>query len=134
MVRTFFTIGASFAFLGVAAGALGAHALRARLDPELLAAWETGARDGYYHAVALLVLALAMNRWPGSRWTTAGWLLVAGSVLFSGSLFTLALTGLRWPGAITPIGGACLLLGWLAVVAAAWRNIDGPAQRRRGAG
>jgi uncharacterized membrane protein YgdD (TMEM256/DUF423 family) len=58
-------------------------------------------------------------------WTTSGWLFVAGSLLFSGSLFMLALTGVRWLGAITPIGGVCLLLGWLAAVAAAWRNVAG---------
>ncbi len=127
MSRTFFTVGASFALLSVGAGALGAHAMRDRLAPDLLAAWETGARYGLYHGMALLVLALAMSRWPGSLWTTSGWLFVAGSLLFSGSLFTLTLTGVRWLGAITPIGGACLLLGWLAAVAAAWRNVTGPA-------
>lgn len=113
--------------LGVAAGAFGAHVMKERVVPELLAAWETGARYGLYHAIALLVLALAMNRWPGSLWAASAWLFVAGSFLFSGSLFTLALTGARWLGAITPIGGACLLLGWLAAVAAAWRNVTGPA-------
>lgn len=126
MSRTFFTIGAIFAFLGVAAGAFGAHAMRARVASDLLAAWETGARYGLYHAIALLVLALAMNRWPGSLWAASAWLIVAGSILFSGSLFTLALTGVRWLGAITPIGGVCLLLGWLAAAAAAWQNIAGP--------
>lgn len=123
MSRTFFTIGACFAFLGVAAGALGAHAMRERLGEDLLAAWETGARYGFYHAVALLILALAMSRWPGPLWTTAGWLFVAGSILFSGSLFVLALSGLRWLGVITPIGGALLLLGWVAAAAAGWRNV-----------
>ncbi|MEJ2338670.1 MAG: DUF423 domain-containing protein [Gemmatimonadales bacterium] len=127
MSRTFFTLGASLAFIGVGAGALGAHAMKDRLAPDLLAAWETGARYGLYHALALLVLALAMSRWPGSLWTTTGWLFVAGSLLFSGSLFALALTGMRWLGAITPIGGVCLLLGWLAAIAAALRNVAGPA-------
>lgn len=126
MRRTFFTIGAFFAFIGVAAGAFGAHALRDRIAPDLLAVWQTGARYGLYHAMALLVLSLAMDRWPGSLWAPTGWLLVAGSVLFSGSLFVLTLTGVRWLGAITPIGGACLLLGWLTAAAAAWRNVRGP--------
>lgn len=127
MSRTFFAIGAVLAFLNVAAGAFGAHGLRDRVTPDLLAAWETGARYGFYHAVALLVLALAISRWPGSLWAASGWLFVAGSILFSGSLFTLGLTGFRWLGAITPIGGVCLLAGWLVAAIAAWRNIAGPS-------
>ena len=121
MSRRFFFIGAVLAFLAVAAGAFGAHALSSRLGPEPLQTWETGARYGFYHAIAVLVIALAMHRWPGSLWTKAGWLFVAGTLLFSGSLFALSLTGIRWLGAITPLGGLCLLLGWIAAAVAAAR-------------
>ncbi len=115
-------IGAVFALIAVAAGAFGAHGLRARLEPDLLTVWETGARYGLYHALALLIVALAMARWPGSLWSTAGWLFVAGSLVFSGSLYALALTGARWLGALTPVGGLLLLLGWLTAAAAVWRH------------
>lgn len=122
MSRTFFMIGALLALVAVAAGAFGAHGLRGRLEPELLTAWETGARYGLYHALALLIVALALARWPGAWWHAAGWLFVAGGLTFSGSLYALALTGARWLGALTPVGGLLLLLGWLTCVAAAWRH------------
>ena len=112
MDRTFATLGAVSAFIAVAAGAFGAHALRARLAPDLLAVFETGARYQMYHALALLAVAWACTRWPGSITNAAGWLFVAGTLLFSGSLYALALTGVRQLGAITPLGGLCFLAGW----------------------
>ena len=119
MDRVFFGCGAVSAMLAVAAGAFGAHALRARLTPEHLAIFETGARYQIYHALALLAVAWAVSRWPGSLPVYAGWLFVLGSVLFSGSLYILALTGVRWWGALTPFGGAAFLAGWLCLLGAA---------------
>jgi len=114
MERTFARLGALSAFTAVAAGAFGAHGLRQRLPPEMLAIFETAARYQMYHALALLAAAWAAGRWPGTVLRAAGWCFVAGTVLFSGSLYTLALSGARWLGAITPLGGLALLLGWLA--------------------
>jgi uncharacterized membrane protein YgdD (TMEM256/DUF423 family) len=107
--------------VGVAAGAFGAHALRARLAPDLLAVFETAARYQMYHALALLAVAWAGGRWPGPLLAWAGWLFVAGTLLFSGSLYALALSGVRWLGAITPLGGVCFLAGWLCLALAARR-------------
>ena len=115
MDRLFFGLGALSAFVSVAAGAFGAHALRARLTPEHLAVFETAARYQMYHALGLLAVAWAVTRWPGLLPVWAGWLFVAGTVLFSGSLYILALTGTRWWGAITPLGGLAFLGGWLCL-------------------
>ena len=123
MTRVFFLLGALFALLAVAAGAFGAHALRERLAPDLLAVFETGARYQMYHALALFVAAWAAARWPGRPTTLAGWLFTAGIVLFSGSLYLLALSGARWLGAITPLGGLAFLAGWLVLAWAAWRGV-----------
>lgn len=112
MDRTFFGIGAILAFLGVALGAFGAHGLRGTLSAADLATFETGVRYQVYHALGLFAVAWAVGRWPGGSAATAGWLFVAGVVLFSGSLYTLVLTGQRWLGAVTPFGGLCFLAGW----------------------
>ena len=118
MDRLFFSVGALSALVSVAAGAFGAHALRARLTPELLAVFETAARYQMYHALGLLAVAWATTRWPGALPLWAGWLFVAGTVLFSGSLYLLALTGTRWWGAVTPLGGVAFLAGWVCLVLA----------------
>jgi uncharacterized membrane protein YgdD (TMEM256/DUF423 family) len=115
MDRVFFAVGSLSGLVGVAAGAFGAHGLRSRLAPDLLVVFETAARYQMYHAVALLTVAWATTRWPGSLAAWAGWLFVAGTVVFSGSLYALALTGIRWLGAITPLGGLCFLAGWLCL-------------------
>jgi uncharacterized membrane protein YgdD (TMEM256/DUF423 family) len=117
--RLFFSLGALSALISVAAGAFGAHALRERLAPELLAVFETGARYQMYHALGLLAVAWASSRWPGPFPVWAGWLFVIGTVLFSGSLYLLGLTGLRWPGAITPLGGVAFLAGWACLLMSA---------------
>jgi uncharacterized membrane protein YgdD (TMEM256/DUF423 family) len=122
MDRVFFGLGAVSAMVAVAAGAFGAHALRARLTPEHLIIFETGARYQMYHALGLLAVAWAVSRWPGSMPVFAGWLFVLGSVVFSGSLYLLALTGVRWWGAVTPIGGVAFLAGWLCLVLTAVRR------------
>jgi len=117
MDRTFAIVGSLSACWAVAAGAFGAHALRARLAPDALAVFETAARYQMYHALALIAVALLLGRAaPPVPWLrAAGWLFVAGTVAFSGSLYLLSLTGTRWWGAVTPAGGLCFLAGWLAL-------------------
>lgn len=118
MTRLFAIAGALMAFIAIAAGAFGAHALRARLSPEYLAIFETAARYQMYHALALFAAAWAAQRAPSALAHWAGWLFMIGIVLFSGSLYTLALTGVRWLGAITPLGGVAFLVGWLCLALA----------------
>ena len=116
--RTFLRIGALLAFLDVAFGAFGAHALRERLTPDLLAVFETGVRYQMYHALAILIVAVMLGRSANARAVWAGWCFVAGIILFSGSLYILALTGVGILGAITPIGGLFFLAGWLCLLLA----------------
>jgi uncharacterized membrane protein YgdD (TMEM256/DUF423 family) len=123
MARTFWILGCVFAFIAVGAGAFGAHALRARLTPDLLAVWETAARYQMYHALALLGVALAASRWPQGGWGAPGGLFAAGIVIFSGSLYVLALSGVRWLGAITPLGGLAFLAGWALLALAGARAL-----------
>jgi uncharacterized membrane protein YgdD (TMEM256/DUF423 family) len=119
MDRTFMLVGAVAAFLSVAFGAFGAHGLRERISPDMLAVFETGARYQMYHALAILIVAVAMARMDGWLIKTAGWLFTAGIVLFSGSLYLLALTGVTVLGAITPLGGFAFLAGWACLIVAA---------------
>lgn len=119
MERVFFILGSGLAFIGVALGAFAAHGLKARLPAELLAIFETGVRYQMYHALALLGVAWACTRWPGAAASASGWLFVAGTLLFSGSLYLLALTGVRWLGAIAPFGGLAFLAGWVCLAVAA---------------
>lgn len=122
MSRLFLCVGALSGGIAVALGAFAAHGLRSRLSGEMLAVFETGARYQMYHALALLAVAWAASRWPGPLVGASGWLFVAGTVLFSGSLYLLSVTGQRWLGAVTPFGGLAFLLGWLALAAAAMRG------------
>jgi len=122
MDRLFFALGSASALVAVGAGAFGAHGLRARLAPDLLAVFETAARYQMYHALALLAVAWAVTRWPGAWPARAGWLFLIGTVLFSGSLYALALSGVRWLGAVTPLGGAAFLAGWLCLFLGAVRR------------
>jgi uncharacterized membrane protein YgdD (TMEM256/DUF423 family) len=122
MDRLFFTLGALFGATAVAAGAFGAHALKARLAPDLLAVFDTAARYQMVHALALLAAAWAVSRWPGWRARAAGWCFIAGTLVFSGSLYALTLTGMRALGAITPVGGVLMIVGWLLLALAAWRR------------
>ena len=121
MDRTFLLVGALAGFLAVTFGAFGAHALRGRLSPEMLTVFETGVRYHMYHALALLLVSAMMPRMGGWLVVASGWLFTAGIVLFSGSLYVLAFTGITIFGAITPIGGLAFLAGWacLAIAAAA---------------
>jgi uncharacterized membrane protein YgdD (TMEM256/DUF423 family) len=118
MDAMFLRIGAVLAGLGVALGAFGAHGLRDRLSPEMLAVFETGVRYQMYHALALLVVGLAWARWPSTMLVTGGWLFVVGIALFSGSLYLLAITGTRWWGAVTPLGGLAFLAAWVLMALA----------------
>jgi uncharacterized membrane protein YgdD (TMEM256/DUF423 family) len=122
MDRLFFALGALSGFIGVALGAFGAHALKARLDADLLATFEIGVRYQMYHAFALLAVGWAQTRWPGPVLNASGWMFVAGTVIFSGSLYALSLSGQRWLGAVAPIGGLALLGGWLCLAWAAWKG------------
>jgi uncharacterized membrane protein YgdD (TMEM256/DUF423 family) len=120
--RLILTLGAVAAFLGVALGAFGAHALRARLTEQLLNTWETAVQYHLVHALALLAVGLLLlHTGPSSllRWSAG--LMLAGMVLFSGSLYLLCLSGVRWLGAITPLGGTALLIAWILFAVAAWR-------------
>ncbi len=121
--RTWVVAGALLAGLAVAAGAFGAHGLRARLSPDILQVFETAARYQMYHGLALIAVGLIADRWPSPLLGPAGWLFLAGIVLFSGSLYGLTLSGVRILGAITPIGGVAFLAGWALVALAAWRGI-----------
>jgi len=120
--KTFFVLGSIFGFLGVAIGAFGAHGLKTRLAPEMLAIFEIGARYQMYHALALLAVAWAMSQSSQNLFPLSGWLFVFGIIVFSGSLYVLALTGVKVWGAITPAGGMLLLLGWLVLVLAAFKT------------
>ena len=120
MDRVFYLIGALSAFVGVAAGAFGAHGLKERLGAEMLAVFETGVRYHMYHALAILATAALMSRLDGRAMHVAGWSFTAGIFIFSGSLYALALTGTTMLGAITPIGGVAVLLGWAALAVAAF--------------
>ena len=122
LARAMATSGAALALLGVALGAFGAHALRASLSPGDIEIFETAVRYQMYHAVALFGVAWLATRLVDPLMDWAGWLLVAGTVVFSGSLYLLVLTGTRWLGAITPVGGLMLVAGWLLVVVALLRR------------
>ncbi len=123
MERLFLALGAISAGISVAAGAFGAHGLKSRIPPELLTIWETGARYQMYHAFALMAAAWALSRGAAARGpaTWAGWLFVVGTVIFSGSLYALAFTGIRAIGAVTVLGGVAFLVGWVLLALAALR-------------
>ena len=116
--RWVFAAGSLLLGLGVMFGAFGAHALKTSLSPKMLETFETGVRYQMYHGLGLLAVACAIGRWPERRLTPAAILLVTGTVIFSGSLYVLVLTGTRWLGAVTPVGGVMLIAGWALV---AWR-------------
>ena len=111
-------IGALMGFVGVGLGAFGAHGLRGRLTPDMLAVFETGVRYQMYHALALLAVGAMMSRVDSRAVAVAGWSFTAGILIFSGSLYALALSGVTTLGAITPIGGLAFLAGWIALAVA----------------
>jgi uncharacterized membrane protein YgdD (TMEM256/DUF423 family) len=122
MDKTFFALGAVFAMLAVAAGAFGAHALGPRMSAAHLNTYETAVRYQMYHALGLFALAWAISRWPEvTQLAWAGRLFVAGIIIFSSTLYAIALGGPRWFGAITPIGGVCFIAGWAMAAIGVWR-------------
>lgn len=127
MVRIWWMVGSLAGFFAVALGAFAAHGLKHRLSAELLAAFETGARYQMFHALALLAVALLSSRAASPAASVAGWAFTLGILLFSGSLYLLALSGVRWLGAITPLGGVAFLVGWVALAVAAWQTVPGPS-------
>jgi len=120
--RSFLALAAVFGLLAVAAGAFGAHALESRLSADRLAIFETAARYQMYHALALLAVAWLAGTTASALLTAAGWAFVGGTVVFSGTLYLLALGGPRWLGAITPLGGLAFMVGWALVGLAALRT------------
>jgi uncharacterized membrane protein YgdD (TMEM256/DUF423 family) len=119
MDKTFLLLGALAAFLAVAIGAFGAHGLRGRLSPEMMAVFQTGVQYHMYHALAIVLVGGIMGHMSGWLIQTAGWCFVAGILVFSGSLYLLAVTGITTLGAITPIGGLLFLAGWACLAFAA---------------
>lgn len=116
MAKTFLIIAAIYGFLAVSLGAFGAHALKTKLSPELMAVYQTAVQYHFYHLLALMMTALLLIQWPESSWLKfSGYGFAVGILIFSGSLYVLAITGIRWLGAITPIGGLIFILAWLAL-------------------
>jgi uncharacterized membrane protein YgdD (TMEM256/DUF423 family) len=116
MDRFFFLSGAVAAFIAVALGAFGAHSLKTKLSADMLNIFEIGVRYQMYHALGLIAVAWATTRWPEANLNAAGWAFIVGIVVFSGSLYLLSATDIRWLGAITPIGGLAFLIGWAILI------------------
>ena len=125
MTHPFIFWGAAHAALAVAMGAFGAHGLKASLSPDLLAVYQTGAQYHIFHALGLLLVGVLASHRPRALVTWAGWLLFAGIVLFSGSLYVLAISGERWLGMITPFGGTAFIAGWVLLAVASLRREAG---------
>lgn len=120
--QRFLALGSILAGLGVAAGAFGAHALKDILDPPMLQVFETATRYVMYHAFGLCIVSWAIDRYPEQRLEKSGWLFLIGILLFSGSLYMVSLAGIRWMGAVTPIGGLAFMIGWLLLAWGVWRD------------
>ena len=122
-MKIFVLLGSLSAFLAVALGAFGAHGLKARVTPEMLTVWQTGVQYHLAHALGLVLIGILCELMPGiSLIRSAGWMLLAGSVLFSGSLYIMVLSEMRALGMITPLGGVAFLIGWLLLAIAAWQR------------
>jgi len=124
MQKLFLTIGSIAMALAVSLGAFGAHGLNGKLSAEMLDIFETGVRYNFYHALGLLIIGIVAYQLPDSlllKWS--GWLMVCGIIIFSGSLYLLALSGIRWMGAITPIGGLCFIISWILLAITIWKGI-----------
>lgn len=122
MPSAWFGIGAVTAAIGVGLGAFGAHGLKSRVSPEMLVVFETAVRYHMIHALGLLAIGWAATRWPGGTVQAAGIAMLAGIVVFSGSLYVMVLTGARWLGAVTPLGGLSFIVAWLLLAWAALRG------------
>lgn len=123
-MKMFVVLGSLSAFLGVALGAFGAHGLKTKVPPEMLTVWQTGVQYHLVHAVGLLLIGILCQLMPGtSLLRNAGWLILAGTCLFSGSLYVMVLSDIRALGMITPLGGVAFLIGWILVAVAAWQAL-----------
>ena len=120
----------AFAGSAVAAGAFGAHALKSILDTPSLQVFDTATRYQMYHALGLCIVSWAIDRYPEQRLEQVGWLFTVGILLFSGSLYIVSLTGVRWMGAVTPVGGLAFLSGWILLGSRIWRKRLAPATSR----
>ncbi len=120
--QRFLALGSILAGLGVAAGAFGAHALKEILDAPMLQVFETATRYVMYHAFGLCIVSWAIDRYPEQHLEKSGWLFLIGILLFSGSLYVVSLAGIRWVGAVTPIGGLAFMTGWLLLAWGVWRD------------
>jgi uncharacterized membrane protein YgdD (TMEM256/DUF423 family) len=121
MEKTFVILGALSAFIGVAAGAFGAHGLKRVLGSDMLSVFDVGVRYQLVHALALVAVAWVQSRWPSTLITASGWLFVIGTILFSGSLYALSVSGMRGLGLITPFGGVAFLVGWACMAWGVWK-------------
>lgn len=122
-MKYFIILGSVNAFLAVALGAFGAHGLKSKVAAEMLDVWQTGVQYQMFHALGLILVGVMLNLYPhAAQLPLAGWLLLTGIVLFSGSLYLLVLTGVRPIGMVTPIGGVSFLLGWLLLAVSVWRS------------
>ena len=123
-MKAFIIVGAINAFLAVALGAFGAHGLKDKLDAHYLEIWKTGVTYQMFHALGILVVAMLLGRFAtSSLFTWSGWLMLAGIILFSGSLYVLSLTKVGILGAITPLGGVCFLAAWILIVVGAVKHL-----------
>jgi uncharacterized membrane protein YgdD (TMEM256/DUF423 family) len=124
MDKTFAIMGAVFMMLGVGAGAFGAHALSSHFDklPQLESTYQTAVRYHLIHGLALFAVAWAASKWPSNLVNAAGFLFVAGIVIFSGSLYLLSITDVKWLGAVTPLGGVAFLTGWILLAIGIWKG------------
>ncbi|WP_445665268.1 DUF423 domain-containing protein [Fodinibius sp. AD559] len=124
MQKLFLIIGSIAMALAVGLGAFGAHGLKEILTDEMLDIFETGIKYHFYHAIGLLVVGLVAQLIPNSSFLQwSGWLMLAGIIIFSGSLYILSISGIRWIGAITPIGGLCFIVAWILLALASWQNL-----------
>lgn len=121
--QRFLMLGSILAGCGVAAGAFGAHALKEILDAPMLQVFDTATRYVMYHAFGLCIVSWAIDRYPGQGLAKSGWLFIVGILLFSGSLYMVSLAGIRWMGAVTPIGGLAFLAGWILLGWGVWRDV-----------
>jgi len=125
MAKLFISLGALSGMLAVVFGAFGAHALKGRLDDYALGVFETAVQYHFYHSFALLAVGIIAMSQPNTvLLRSSGWLFVVGLVVFSGSLYVLSLSGVRWLGAVTPIGGLAFIAGWACLATAAWKQLN----------
>ncbi len=117
MAKLFLMLASASGMIAVILGAFGAHGLRGKITPELLATYQTGNQYQFYHTLALLIIAILLRLAPTNQWLiNSGWLMTIGMLLFSGSLYVLALGGSHWLGPVTPLGGLCLIVAWACLL------------------